>query len=68
MVLLLHPEIRAVEAFSFWSTMPPVEKVVYLDHRRFIPKHKKELNDFLGLWLNNLIAQQHGKAWQDGPA
>ncbi len=65
MELLLYPELKAVEAFSFTMAIPPIYQVVYPEVGKYVPTYKKELNSFLRQWLNNLIDQQHGKVWID---
>lgn len=64
MVLIIHPSIKAVEAFSFQMAIPPRYQEVYPEPGKFVPQYKRELNSFLRQWLNNLIDQKHGLQWE----
>ncbi|HSL85097.1 MAG TPA: DUF1249 domain-containing protein [Thermoanaerobaculia bacterium] len=48
-----------LEALSFQQTSPPVYSVVYPEPGMMVPRLKRELNAFLGVWLRNLKAQGH---------
>ena len=48
-----------VEALTFQQAVPPVYQVVYPEPGKVDPRLKRELNDFLSLWLRNLKAQGH---------
>jgi uncharacterized protein YqiB (DUF1249 family) len=52
-----HP--GRLEALSFQQTLPPVYSVVYPEPGKVVPRLKRELNAFLGVWLRNLKAQGH---------
>lgn len=43
----------------FQQTSPPVYSVVYPEPGKVVPRLKRELNAFLGVWLRNLKAQGH---------
>ncbi|RUS44987.1 DUF1249 domain-containing protein [Cohnella sp. AR92] len=57
MEILVHPEMKMAEALTYQDTFG--FKTVYLDddRRQFYPSRKKELNQFLNTWLNNLQKQ-----------
>lgn len=63
MVVLVHLERQEVEAFSFQQAIPPVYQEIYPEQGRVAPRVKRELNSFLGLWLENLENQGHGENW-----
>lgn len=63
MVVLVHLERQEAEAFSFQQAIPPVYQDVYTEQGSVAPRAKKELNSFLGLWLENLENQGHGVDW-----
>ncbi|WP_045861799.1 DUF6908 domain-containing protein [Teredinibacter purpureus] len=65
MVLLLHPEIKSVEAFSFNQSLPPYYQEVFPEPGKVCLAYKKDQNNFLRTWLTNLINQRHGKTWAD---
>lgn len=65
MVLFLHPELNEVEAHSFQQDLPPLYQEVFPAPRKVCLAHKKELNNFLRHWLNNLINQRHGINWEN---
>lgn len=48
-----------VEALTFQQSLPPVYSVVYPEPGKVVPRLKRELNAFLGVWLRNLKAQGH---------
>jgi hypothetical protein len=52
-----HP--GRLEALSFQQSLPPVYSVVYPEPGMMVPRLKRELNAFLGVWLRNLKAQGH---------
>lgn len=63
MVVLVTPELRMAEAFSFQQAIPPIYQAVYPAPGKFYPRLKKDLNGFLRQWLMNLIQQGHGREW-----
>lgn len=63
MVVLVYPELRMAEAFSFQQAIPPIYQEVYPAPGKVFPRLKKDLNTFLRQWLINLIQQGHGRAW-----
>lgn len=63
MVLMVYPELKMVEAYSFQMAIPPLYQEVYPAKNKYIPRYKKELNSFLRTWLTNLIDQNHGENW-----
>lgn len=63
MVLFVNVQEKYVEAFSFQQAIPPVYHEVYPEPTKVILKRKKQLNAFLRTWLENLLAQGHGKDW-----
>ena len=65
MEIIIYPDTKKVEAFSFEMSLPPVYQVVYPEPGKVYLRLRKELNDFLRQWLNNLIDQGHGKNWID---
>jgi hypothetical protein len=52
-----HP--GRLEALSFQQSLPPIYSVVYPEPGMMVPRFKRELNAFLGVWLRNLKAQGH---------
>lgn len=52
-----HPEFKMVEALTFYQPAFKIYQEVYPEPGKFYPKLKKELNDFLGMWLRNLKQQ-----------
>ncbi|MCG8313805.1 MAG: DUF1249 domain-containing protein [Pseudomonadales bacterium] len=63
MVIAVYPKQKAVEALSYQMDIPPIYQEVYPEPGKVIPALKKELNCFLSQWLDNLVAQGHGKHW-----
>lgn len=63
MEMLVYPETKMVEAYSFEMSMPPVYHEVYPSPGFVLTEFKVSLNDFLSDWLKNLVAQNHGKEW-----
>jgi uncharacterized protein YqiB (DUF1249 family) len=60
MVVRIDTKSETVEALTFQDTY--IYREVYLDGNRVDVKAKKELNEFLLLWLTNLINQGHALA------
>jgi hypothetical protein len=52
-----HP--GRLEALTFLQAIPPVYSRVYPEPGKVVPRLKRELNSFLGVWLRNLTAQGH---------
>ncbi len=48
-----------VEALTFQQAIPPVYQEVYPAPGKVYPDLKRQLNEFLSLWLRNLKAQRH---------
>lgn len=48
-----------VEALSFAQAVPPIFQRVYSEPGKVVPRLKRELNSFFGIWLRNLRAQGH---------
>ena len=46
-----------IEALSYQLDSMGIYQEVYLEDGRFYPRLKAELNDFLNIWLKNLIDQ-----------
>lgn len=63
MVIIVYLESKSVVAFSFEQSIPPIYQVVYPEPGKVYPLLKKELNNFLRMWLNNLIEQGHEITW-----
>ena len=62
-VVMVYPDLAMAEAYSFQQALPPVYQEVYPEPGKVRPKLKGDLNTFLGQWLQNLIAQGHGRMW-----
>ena len=65
MVLIIHPSLKSVEAFSYQLAIPAVYQEVYPNADQVHLKFKKQQNSFLRTWLTNLIEQDHGVCWID---
>ncbi|HSL82748.1 MAG TPA: DUF1249 domain-containing protein [Thermoanaerobaculia bacterium] len=52
-----HP--GRLEALTFMQANPPIYSRVYPEPGMMVPRLKRELNAFLGVWLRNLKAQGH---------
>lgn len=57
MEILIHTEMKMVEALTYQLDSLGIYQVVYPEPGKVYPKRKKELNKFLNSWLSNLIAQ-----------
>lgn len=58
MEIRIIPEMKMIEALTYQQDGLGIFQRVYTeDGKRFYPKLKKDLNSFLGQWLNNLINQ-----------
>jgi len=49
--------MKMIEALSYQLDSMGIYQEVYLEDGRFYPRLKAELNDFLNIWLKNLIDQ-----------
>lgn len=65
MVRSTHTQHGRAEALSYQQAIPPVYQVVYPEPDRYRPRLRRELNHFLGQWLQNLEQQGHRPS---GPA
>ncbi len=65
MVLLVYPQNKIVEAFSFHAAMSDICEAVYPEPGKCCQKAKEEQNSYLHTWLVNLTKQGHGVFWQD---
>lgn len=65
MVIFVYPSMKMVEAQTFEQSIPPIYIEVYHDSGTKVDmRAKKDHNDFLRVWLKNLIDQGHGgKTW-----
>jgi uncharacterized protein YqiB (DUF1249 family) len=54
----LHPEHKDAEALSYQNDFVGVYQEVYSSPGNFNPKLKKDLNDFLAEWLQNMLEVQ----------
>jgi len=64
MEVLVYPDLKMVEAFSFDMSIPPLYQVVY-DGESCDFRLKESLNDFLNQWLKNLGMQGFGEVWSE---
>jgi uncharacterized protein YqiB (DUF1249 family) len=67
MVILIHPQLKMVEALTFQQANPPIYHEVYPAPHKFYKSLKQQLNSFLRQWLINLNNQGHGKQWTHNP-
>jgi hypothetical protein len=59
MEIALVPQLKAAEALTWRNDYVGINRVVYPEPGKVIPKLKAELNDFLAGWLENIAAQGH---------
>ena len=59
MEIRIYPERNMAEALTFQQAIPPIYREVYPAPGKVVPTLKRELNDFLNLWLNNCLRQGH---------
>lgn len=59
MEIRIYPERAMAEALTFQQAIPPLYREVYPAPGKVVPELKRELNDFLNLWLNNCLRQGH---------
>lgn len=59
MQIRIYPERNMAEALTFQQALPPIYQEVYPAPGKVVPELKRELNDFLDLWLRNCINQGH---------
>lgn len=55
----IYPEKQQAEALTFQNDYLGIYQVVYPEPGKYYPKLKKELNDFLNDWLQNIIDAQY---------
>lgn len=53
----VYPEMGMAEALTYTQDSLGIYQEVYLEPGKYYPKLKKELNSFLGMWLDNLKKQ-----------
>ncbi|AKB19535.1 DUF1249 domain-containing protein [Methanosarcina sp. WWM596] len=66
MEVRIYQELRMAEALTFRNDYMGIYQVVYPEPGKYYPKLKKELNDFLSDWLNNIINQSYVLAEKEG--
>ena len=59
MEIRIYPARCMAQALTFQQAIPPLYKEVYPAPGKVAPQLKRELNDFLNLWLGNCIKQGH---------
>jgi uncharacterized protein YqiB (DUF1249 family) len=59
MEISVSPTLKTVEALTFTNHYVGRYQRVYPEPGLVIPRLKAELNEFLGLWLNNIVQQGH---------
>ena len=57
MEIKIIPDMKMIEALTYQLDSMGIYQQVYLEDGKFYPKLKAELNDFLNIWLRNLIEQ-----------
>ena len=57
MEIRIIPDMKMLEALTYQLDSMGIYQEVYLEDGRFNPRLKAELNDFLNIWLKNLIDQ-----------
>jgi uncharacterized protein YqiB (DUF1249 family) len=55
MELRINTEGHMAEALSYQNDYMGVYQVVYPEPRKYYPRLKKELNEFLNDWLKNML-------------
>ncbi len=63
MTVIVNSQQGTVEPRSFQQAIPPIYQEVYADEGQCRSGLKASLNEFLTLWLGNLIEQGHGQDW-----
>lgn len=58
MQVWIHPDHREAEALTFQNDYLGVYQEVYPEPGKFNPKLKKDLNEFLADWLQNIVEVQ----------
>ncbi len=53
------PGLGRAEALSFQQASPPIHQRIYPEPGSYYRSLRRDLNDFLGLWLRNLQDQGH---------
>ena len=56
---ITDPSLGRAEALSFQQAIPPIYQRIYPRPGAYHANLRRELNDFLGLWLTNLGEQGH---------
>jgi len=59
MEVRIYPDQKMAEALSFQNDYVGIYHVVYPEPGKYYPKLKKELNEFLNDWLQNIIDAQY---------
>jgi uncharacterized protein YqiB (DUF1249 family) len=55
----IYPDQKAAEALTFQNDYLGIYQEVYPEAGKYYPKLKRELNDFLNDWLQNIIDAQY---------
>jgi uncharacterized protein YqiB (DUF1249 family) len=55
----IYPDRKMAEALTFQNDYLGIYQVVYPAPGKYYPKIKKELNEFLNKWLQNIIDAQY---------
>jgi uncharacterized protein YqiB (DUF1249 family) len=55
----IYPDQKMAEALTFQNDYLDIYQVVYPEPGKYYPKLKKELNEFLNDWLQNIIDAQY---------
>jgi uncharacterized protein YqiB (DUF1249 family) len=55
----IYPDQKTAEALTFQNDYLGIYQVVYPEPGKYYPKLKKELNEFLNDWLQNIIDAQY---------
>jgi uncharacterized protein YqiB (DUF1249 family) len=58
MEIKIYPEMKMAEALTFRNDYMGIYQEVYPEPRKYYPKLKRELNDFLNNWLKTMIEIQ----------
>jgi uncharacterized protein YqiB (DUF1249 family) len=63
--VMIYPEKREAEALTFQNDYVGIYQVVYPEPGKYYPKLKRELNDFLNDWLQNIIDAKYQLSEKD---
>ena len=55
----IYPDPKMAEALTFQNDYLGIYQEVYPEPRKYYPKLKKDLNEFLNEWLQNIIDAQY---------